>query len=439
MSIKDHYKQERDELQMFLGEMGDLLAQPSGFVQRASKFGGNELVQTLTLGCLENGMSSLESFCQVAKDIGIKITASGLHQRLNTEAVELLRQVCETWMQQKVKTATCNQVLQAFEAVRIIDSSRITLSHQLKAVFAGSRQEASMKVQLSYEYHRGQIEALEVEEERRPDQKCALPQELSRQGDLVIFDLGYFDQNRFAELDEMGVFFISRLQSQTGLFEKDNPQQKVDLLDRLKHLPDSLTYGECVLRLGTKQKLPVRVIYYRAPPEIAQQRRRKAKHAIGRRKRTCSKHWLDWQDWFIFISNVPVHLIDTTQVATVYRLRWQIEVLFKVWKQEMDWGTMRNWRLERLLCQFYARCLALLLFHRLVSTYQMNLHGELSLQKALQRLKRKVATLIDIVRCQFHGLLSFLKRLDSDFRQFATKTKRQKSLSTYDLLKLVAA
>lgn len=440
MSFQSQYKQERDHLQMFLGEMGDVLERSSGFVQRQSKFGGNELVQTLVLGCIEDGLSTLESFSQVAWDLGIEISASGIHQRLNTEAIELLRQICQIEMQQKLRTAySVKDVLSAFGKVRIIDSSRMQLPKPLQSYFPGSRHGATMKTQLSYEYHSGQIEAIEVESERSPDQKCDLPEALSTAGDLVLFDLGYFDQNRFAQLDAKDVYFLSRLQSQTGLYEQEKPTQKVDLLARLEQLPDNITSGECVLCLGSKQKLPVRVVYYRVPPAIAEERRRKAKKAAKERGKTCSQHHLAWQDWLIFITNVPVDSLTVDQIAIVYRLRWQIEILFKVWKQEMDWGKVGNWRFERVLCQFYARCLALLLFHRLTAKYQVMGDSELSWQKALQRFKRKTSNLIDIVRLQFRGLLRFLKRLDSDFRRFACKSQRRKSLSTYELLKLVGA
>jgi len=440
VSIQDQYKQERDQLQMFLGEIGDLLERPSGFVQRQSKFGGNELIQTITLGCLENGMATLESFSQVASELGIEISASGIHQRLNTEAVELLRQVCQLWTQQKMRiNPQTLPVLSAFGAVRIIDSSRIQLPETLLNAFPGSRNGATLKTQLSYEYHSGQIEAIEVEPARSPDQKCDLPQTLSTAGDLVLFDLGYFDQKQFAELDKQGVYFISRLQSQAGLYECDTPQASVDLLQNLKQLPGSILMGERFLRLGSKQKLAVRVVYYRVPPAIAQERRRKAKQAAKERGQTCSQHHLEWQDWLIFITNVPIDLLHLDQIPVVYRVRWQIEIIFKVWKQEMDWGKIGNWRLERVLCQFYGRCLALLLFHRLVAKYRGERNWELSWQKAIQRLKRQTGRLIDIVRHQFRGLLSFLKRLDSDFRRFARKSRRRKSLSTFELLKLVGA
>lgn len=439
MSNKVQYKRESDQLQMLLGELGEWLEEQSGFVKRRSKLDGKSLLQIMTLGALENGKASLENFCQVAQDLGLEISASGLHQRLNMEAVELLRQVCQLWIHQHMSENKGCGVLMDFGAVRIVDSSRISLSPEQSDLFPGSRNGATLKVQLAYEYHSGRIEALEVETGRSPDQTCRLAQDLSEAGDLVLFDLGYFDQKRFAELEENGVYFLSRLQSQVGLYESDNPDVKLNLLAELNALPHQLHAGERQLLMGRLAKVPVRVIYYRLPPDVVQERRRKARKDAKERGKTCSQQALDWLDWVIFISNAPEPFLNIEHVAIVYRLRWQIEIIFKVWKQEMDWGSMGNWRIERILCQFYARCLALLLFHRLIEKYQGALDPEISWQKAIRSLKRKLQSLIEIVARQFRGLVGFLKRLDVDMRRFARKTKRHTSPSTYDLLKIVRA
>lgn len=391
----------------------------------------------MTLGTLEDGKASLERFCEVAEDLGIRISSSGLHQRLSMEAVELLRQVCHLWMQQGNEQES--EVLCCFPAVRIFDSSRIVLAPCLADDFAGSRQTAAMKVQLAYEYRSGRIEAIEVESDRCPDQNCPLPQLLSKAGDLAIFDQGYFDQARFARLDEAGVYFLSRLQSQVGLYHPQEARTNIKIVDWLNRLPQEITYGEMNLLLGYSRKLPVRVVYYRLPDHVAQERRRKAKQKARESGKTCTQRALDWLDWLIFVTNAPPTLLSIEQVAVVYRVRWQIEILFKVWKQEINWDVMGHWRVERVLCQFFARCLALLLFHRLLEKYQADTQWEISWQKAYRVLKRNVHTLIRIVQHQFRGTIAFLKHLDQRFRRFATKTKRRKHLSTYNLLKLFHA
>ena len=438
MSIKDQYKQECEQLQMFLGEVGELLERHSGFVQRESKFGGNELVQVMTLGCLEKGKASLTDLCGVAEELGVSISNTGLHYRLNPEAVELLSQVFQLWVQHE-QSPQLRQALCGFSAVHIVDSSRITLAKSLAEAFPGGRNQATMKIQLGYEYRSGQIEALWVENGRNPDQSSELPELVGSAGDLVLFDLGYTNQHMFNRLHTNNVYFLSRLQAQIGLYQQVEDSETVNLLAYVNQLPESISMGECDLYLGQQTKIPVRVIYYRLPPPVAEERRRKAKKAAKKRGKTCSQESLDRLDWMFFITNAPASLLTTEQVHIVYRVRWQIEILFKVWKQEMDWGAMGNWRVSRILAQFYGRCLAIVLCHRLLEKYQPITDWELSWQKAYRRIKRKSGKLITIVRRNFWGIWTFLRELDRDLQRFARKNKRRKSLSTLDLLALVHA
>lgn len=436
MSISKEYKQERDELQKFLGEIGELLERPSGFVQRKSKLGGKELVQVMSLGMLENGKASLDTLAQVASDLGIDISSSGMHQRLNMAAVELLAQVCQLWMQQSYPSEL-RAVLTGFGAVRIFDSSEIALSEKLGQHFRGRRNGAVMKVQLVYEYRRGRIEAITLEEGIVPDQNCALPQDLSQAGDLSIFDLGYFDQKRFAQIEANASYFVSRLHPQVGLYENEQNKQTKDILAQVNQLPQHVAMGEQQVYLGSKSRVPVRLIYYRLPTDVVQKRRRQAQKIAKKQGKTLTQQTLAGFDWAFFITNAPQVLLKVEQVATVYRVRWQIELLFKVWKQEMDWALMADWRLERVLVQFYGRCLALLIFHRLLEKYQVASDWEICWQKAFRTFKRACAKLIAIVKANFCGLMTFLRDLDHNLRRFARKTKRRKDPSTYSLLQLI--
>lgn len=425
-------------LQSFLSEIPELMARDSGFVRRESKLGGKELVQILTLGCLEDGKASLDRFAEVARDLGVEISSSGLHQRLTMEAVELMSQLCQLWMQQRAGDAL-REVLTPFAAVRIYDSSQIQLAPLLVERFRGTRNGAMLKVQLVYEYRSGRIDALAVEAGVVPDQNSNLSQTLSQAGDLSIFDLGYFDQQRFADLDAGGSYFVSRLRSQVALYGQPDDPSPMDLLAHLRRRTPSQPQGELLVYLGQKRKVPVRLIYARLSPDVVAERRRKVRQDAKKRGKTVSQRTLDWQDWSFFITNAPPHALALDQIATVYRLRWQIELLFKVWKQEMDWGFMAHWRVERVLSQFYGRTFALLIFHHLVEKYQAEHAWELCWPKAFRLLKRRFAKLIAIVRADFWGILTFLHDLDQAWRRSARKTKRRKDPSTYALLQLVRA
>lgn len=435
MSSMQQYKRQRDEFQLFWGDLGDQLERVTGFVQRKSELTGSKLVQILTLGSLERGTTSLRGFCRVADKLGIRLSEAGLHQRLDKTAVELLRQVSQIYLTQAGQGAV-KEILAPFPHLHIVDSTEIRLADGLRSVFRGTRTASSLKVQLAYEYKQGHMEAIEVEAGCHPDQKSDVGETVMESGDLVLFDLGYFDQKRLARLEMKGVFFVSRLHSQAGLYSTRDSRQALSLLEMVR---DRGSRGELSGYLGSQERVAVRVLYYRLPKEIAAERRRKAHETARKRGTMCSQHSLDSLDWLFFITNAPAALLSLDQVAEVYRLRWQIELVFKVWKSEMQLASFGAWRIERILTQFYARLLALLFFHRLLEDYPQGQADELSMIQAYQLLRSNAARVICIVKQSFRGFLSFLKDFMADLRRFALKTKRRKNPSTFArLLALVA-
>jgi hypothetical protein len=368
----------------------------------------------------------------VAQGLGVRISESGLHQRLNGTAVELLRQVSYTWMSFE-SPGTVKAIFAPFPHVYLVDSTEMRLPDHLKGVFRGRRSASSLKVQLAYEYKQGHIEAIEIEQGCQPDQNNDLGVEVAESGDLVLFDLGYFDQERFARLEDRGVFFVSRLHAQVGLYDRPDSRQAIKLLEVVRGRGSC---GELAYYLGQRQRLAVRVLYYHLPPEVIAERRRKAHAAARKNGTTCSQHTLAILEWLFFITNAPDVVLRVDQVAEVYRVRWQIELVFKVWKSEMHLSSLGTWRIERVLAQFYARLLALLIFHRLLEDYPQTHTAELSLIQAYQLLRTNATRLIRIVKQSFWGIVRFLSDFAADLRRFALKTKRRKNPST--LARLVA-
>jgi hypothetical protein len=67
--------------------------------------------------------------------------------------------------------------------------------------------------------------------------------------------------------------------------------------------------------------------------------------------------------WTIVLTNVPASMLTIEQAFALLRARWQIELLFKLWKQEglLDqWNGTKPWR---VLCEVYAKLLAMVVQH----------------------------------------------------------------------------
>ncbi len=66
------------------------------------------------------------------------------------------------------------------------------------------------------------------------------------------------------------------------------------------------------------------------------------------------------------LTNVPRRRLSAEQVLAILRLRWQIERLFRLWKEHGhldEWRSKKPWR---ILCEVYAKLAAMLIQHWLI-------------------------------------------------------------------------
>ena len=104
-------------------------------------------------------------------------------------------------------------------------------------------------------------------------------------------------------------------------------------------------------------------------------RRRQRARADARRKgRTVSDRHLALLAWNVFISNVPATMLSAQQVAQLYPVRWQVELVFKLWKSESPWIGSRC--RERVLCELYAKLIAAVLLCFLTAPHRLTLEAE---------------------------------------------------------------
>jgi len=437
----EKYNEKIRKLKMVLEELAQKASQQSGFVQRESKMDGKGFAQTMVLGCLEQPDVSLNGLAQMSADLQIEISPSGLNQRIDWEAVELLRELLADSIQQvREGRDGCSDILAQFRRVYVTDSTQMSLPDSLQDIFRGNdgvASSASMKLHLCYEYQSGEISALDLTDGRAPDQKCRLHIDLASAGSLHLFDLGFFKQEHLAELDKADAYFVSRFQSQTALYWQATDETGFDVAA----FTHSMEGDRCEIQvfLGRNSRVPVRVLFQRLPPKVVQERRRKAKAKMRREKKTPSERYLQMMEWAIFITNVPVSLLSFEQVLLVYRVRWQIEILFKVWKSQAHLDRLGNWRPARVLCQLFARLIGLVLFHWLVAPFLFLPTGELSYHKAFHVLQRFVPFIAQAIAFDWRLLTTTLAYLEHNLIRFTRKDSRKKSPSTFQSLVLAGA
>lgn len=428
---KQKYSNAVNQLRAILETKASEVGCESGFVQRDSKLTASCFVQAMVLACLEKVDPTLTDFVQVCESLGVTISNSGFNQRIDEEAVALLQELLVASTQLSQPERLESNVLARFTAVNILDSSYISLPAALHAYFAGLGRghAAGAKVVLSYEYRRGEIGALEVLPGRTADQQSRLHVNGAQPGSLTLFDLGFFKQETFAELAGREAYFISRYQVQTALYTPDGT--RFDLVACLgQTTADQLQLS---LLLGEKARVPVDLVCQRLPATVASERRRKARQkakADGRRHGPPAPRTLFLLGWSLYITNLPQAWLTVDQIQLLYRVRWQIELLFKLWKSRAQLDQVGNFRPARLLCQFYARLIGIVLFHWLVAPTYCH-EPQLSLPKAFKLLQHHIPAWRQAIAHRWRGAASVLARVVADWLRLGRKDKRKKSPSTF--------
>jgi hypothetical protein len=381
-------------MQTILTTVADQAGQASDFVRRESKLTGSTFVQTLVFGWLADPQATLETLAQTAATVGVTITAQGLDQRFSETAAACLEQVLAAALTQVIAAdPVAVPILARFAAVQVQDSSTISLPPALADVFFGCMERtAALKVHLGLELCSGALIGPTLTDSCQHDSTIGDPTALPP-GSVRLADLGYFDLDVFAELDARHIYFLSRFKTGTIVSTVDGDRQ--DLLRLLDDQCDDVI--DLDVRLGRTGHVPCRLVAVRAPQEVVDQRRRRLRTEARRQGRTVSAARLALAAWTLLITNAPGDQLSGTEAVILARTRWQIELIFKLWKTHGQIDQSRSEKPWRVLCEVYAKLKAMLVQHWIL-VVNCWCYPDRSLMKAAQTVRQQALHLACIVR-----------------------------------------
>jgi hypothetical protein len=146
-----------------------------------------------------------------------------------------------------------------------------------------------------------------------------------KKGDLIIRDLGYFAIATFEKIIQAQAHFLSRLKYGITLSDKNGNLIELKKLLKQKHGVDRWVY------IGKEKKIWVRLVMMPLPAEQVAEKIRKAKQDRDARLNH-SKEYYQWLGFNVYITSVDKDVWSYRQVNEVYKVRWQIEIIFKSWK-----------------------------------------------------------------------------------------------------------
>lgn len=286
-----------------------------------------------------------------------------------------------------------------FSEILIIDSSSWKISPQLQWAFpgcGGSAGQAGCKLQFCYDYLTGEVRMLEEMKGTFPDQKYAhnLPSIIKESG-IVICDLGYWTFNAFFNISKKGAFFLSRFHTQAALYIKEGDLYfEVDVMKILKECLYPSIEMELYLKNDNKF-VKLRLVGFAVPEEIANTRKRKARRTAQKKGYTVSQRTLFYCNWSLFVTNASMERLPGEMLRTLYRLRWNVELIFKSWKSVVRiHKTNVRKNQYRLRCELYAKLILVTIVHRIyhhLNSYMWNTNKrELSLDKLWKYIQARI-------------------------------------------------
>ena len=260
----------------FFNKTASKFASMTRFVQRQSEMTGPLFLQTLTFGWSENPSASLNDLADVADDLGVEITPSGIDQRIHERTVDFMQNMfSESIELLKNHIPLDIEILQQFSAIELLDSTTIALPDTLHEEYAGCGGDgpiSSLKAQLVFNVLDGNIKTVSFHEGKTPDQAYQEDIEQLLAGTLRLNDLGYFKMARFVQIAEQNAYFLTRFNTQTALFSLSG--ERIDLFGWLVQQNESIIEAEFLI--GSQTKLRSRIIAIRLPQEVADRRRQRA-------------------------------------------------------------------------------------------------------------------------------------------------------------------
>ena len=345
------------------------LARKSGFLLRKSKLKPGEFIDTLIFSELDHSQLSLQECCNdLAQQHRKSISKVGLHKRFNQRSLDFLKLVFSSQMASKL---AINQTRNwaPFSKVIIADSCKFSMPEQYAEDYPGyggfgnKTQSAIMNLQYAYDLKQGNWEALEFTKAIENDQSHT-KKTLDRinRGELHIRDLGFVSIEYQARVISEQAFFLNRLHPQWKPVEC-NTGKRIDWVSLYKHLQYLKgDHFETMVTIGKGENVfNCRLIAVPVPEQVWAGRIREAGKKLKSMGSSLTDEYKVRCRFNVFITNAEEKELKAADIIKLYRLRWQIELMFKNWKSLLDVHKVKAVKKERLECQLVAKFIWILI------------------------------------------------------------------------------
>ena len=212
--------------------------------------------------------------------------------------------------------------------VRIVDGSSIS--------GPGSKG-TDYRLHLSLDLGGQRIDGVEVTDVSGGESLARCP---SQPGDIWLGDRGYARCPGVGSILKGEGQIVVRTGWATFPLEHEDGQP-FDLFAWFRQLPTTEPGEQTVMITTPQGRFSLRLIAQRLPQQAAEKNRRRIRKQANRKGRTPDKRTLAAAGYIFLVTSLPASSWTAVQVLQLYRLRWQVELIFKRLKSILDLDQLR--------------------------------------------------------------------------------------------------
>ena len=304
--------------------------------------------------CMYSLHFSLENMSSyLSTHFNICISKQALNQRYNSRSLGFVQLVFRELSKRLYLDSMVNLGVH-FSAIRILDSTIFQIQEKFKkhyVGFGGSGSSAGLKIQQEIDLLGNQHYLAYLHSGKDNDNQYRELHPI-KANELIVRDLGYWNQSYFAKVHQSGAYFLSRFHYSTKkVLVKDKAGKLIatPIIDIIKNFLKTSSKLKSLTVYIADEKTPVRLVIDKLPDEVVEKRLR-AKEKKHRKK--LDNAYKLFNQVNLYMTNASEEKLPLKAIRTIYRVRWQIELLFKTWKsyyQIEDYKDMSVARFEVLL------------------------------------------------------------------------------------------
>lgn len=322
-----------------------------------------------------NELKSLANISQAAyTDHNLQVSKQALDLRFSEASTAFVKEL----VREAIVSQACISIdpsnWQLFKTVRVKDSTTIELHNSLADVFegfgkgGGPNSKAAVSIQYEFDVKSNRIFDIDLQPATHRDANDAKAKVDDVQpGDLIIRDLGYYSDEVIAGYALRGAYFISKLSHGVSVRTHPDASEKIDFGELFRIFRKAgQTHVDMEVFIGKKRR-PARLVAVLMPEDVYQKRIRQRNRDNRSAGYAISDEYKSRAHFNLFVTNIPSADCSYDTICNLYRIRWQIELVFKAWKSVMRIDQLRKLKRERMLTTLYGKLLWIFLNWKIIS------------------------------------------------------------------------